>query len=250
VADTTTTAAAGQSTPRAPRASALQKIRQSLYSSAGDIVFGMEDGTVSIFGLVFGVAAGSSSSRTVLLAGATGAVAAAVSMMAGVFLDVESERGKAQSEMADVQARVRADPEQELARVRQHLIEEGLTVGEADGITTILRRKPELLMRYESDVFLQISRTANDSPVGHASWMFVSDLLAAAIPVIPFAIWSIDTARVISVIITTALLVLLGLGRARIAHTAVVRTVVETVGIAAAAASAGLLIGILINRVS
>jgi hypothetical protein len=37
-------------------ASRLQQLRRSLINSAGTIVFGMEDGTVSIFGLIFGVA--------------------------------------------------------------------------------------------------------------------------------------------------------------------------------------------------
>jgi membrane associated rhomboid family serine protease len=41
----------------------------------------MEDGTVSIFGLIFGVAATMTSTKAVLIAGASGAVAAAVSMM-------------------------------------------------------------------------------------------------------------------------------------------------------------------------
>ena len=54
-------------------------------SALGSVVFGMEDGTVSIFGLVFGVAASATNSQTVLLAGATGAVSAAVSMMAGTY---------------------------------------------------------------------------------------------------------------------------------------------------------------------
>ena len=48
-------------------------------ASAGQIAFGMENGTVSIFG----VAVSAPNSHAVLLAGATGAVAAAVSMMAG-----------------------------------------------------------------------------------------------------------------------------------------------------------------------
>jgi len=56
------------------------------------MVFGMEDGTVSIFGLVFAVAVSAQDSHAVLLAGATGAVAAAVSMMAGTFLDVTWSR--------------------------------------------------------------------------------------------------------------------------------------------------------------
>jgi hypothetical protein len=47
-------AAAGQaSRPRTPAG----RIRRSFLDSVGSIVFGMEDGTLSIFGLVFGVAA-------------------------------------------------------------------------------------------------------------------------------------------------------------------------------------------------
>src|SRR6266540_2605052 len=70
----------------------VQRVWSSLHDSIGEIVFGMEDGTVSIFGLVFGLAAAAPDASTVLVAGATGAAAAAVSMMAGTFLDVESAR--------------------------------------------------------------------------------------------------------------------------------------------------------------
>jgi hypothetical protein len=53
-------------------ASALQRLRSSLDNSAGTVVFGMEDGTVSIFGLIFGVAATTTSTKAVLIAGASG----------------------------------------------------------------------------------------------------------------------------------------------------------------------------------
>src|SRR5262252_2791583 len=72
--------------------SILERLRSSFRSSAGTIIFGMEDGTVSIFGLIFGVAATTTDTKTVLIAGATGAVAAAVSMMAGAYLDAETTR--------------------------------------------------------------------------------------------------------------------------------------------------------------
>jgi VIT1/CCC1 family predicted Fe2+/Mn2+ transporter len=72
--------------------STLQRLRDSVVNSAGTIVFGMEDGTVSIFGLIFGVAATTTSTKTVLIAGASGAAAAAVSMMAGAYLDAETTR--------------------------------------------------------------------------------------------------------------------------------------------------------------
>jgi hypothetical protein len=54
-----------------PRGTVADRIRHSFLGSAGSIVFGMEDGTVSIFGLVFGVAIAAPGSRAVLLAGAT-----------------------------------------------------------------------------------------------------------------------------------------------------------------------------------
>jgi hypothetical protein len=45
----------------------LRRLRNSVVNSAGTIVFGMEDGTVSIFGLIFGVAATTTSTKTVLI---------------------------------------------------------------------------------------------------------------------------------------------------------------------------------------
>jgi hypothetical protein len=75
-----------------------RKIKNSLVASAGNIVFGMEDGTVSIFGPVFCVAASAPSGHAVLLAGATGAAAAAVSMMAGTYLDISTANDRAQAE--------------------------------------------------------------------------------------------------------------------------------------------------------
>lgn len=81
------------SSPTSPPASPWARLKASVRGSFGEIVFGMEDGTVSIFGLVFGLAVTAHSADQVLLAGATGAIAAAVSMAAGIFLDYQSSRG-------------------------------------------------------------------------------------------------------------------------------------------------------------
>jgi vacuolar iron transporter family protein len=76
--------------------------------------------------------------------------------------------------------------------------------------------------------------------------MFVTDLFAAAVPVIPFALFALATARIVSLAVTFALLVLLGIGRARIGHRRTLPTVAQTVAIAAAAAIAGIAVGKLI----
>src|SRR5215472_17412216 len=90
-------------------ASLWTRLKTSLSASAGEVVFGMEDGTVSIFGLVFGVAATTSDQKAVLLAGASGAVAAAVSMMAGTYLDVETAHDQAQVMGRRIEAALQKD---------------------------------------------------------------------------------------------------------------------------------------------
>jgi hypothetical protein len=99
------------------QASPLSRLRASLAASAGEVVFGMEDGTVSIFGLVFGVAATTTDSAVVLIAGASGAVAAAVSMMAGTYLDLETSRDEALAAVAAIDAEMQRDAEAVAERV-------------------------------------------------------------------------------------------------------------------------------------
>jgi VIT1/CCC1 family predicted Fe2+/Mn2+ transporter len=226
----------------------LQKIWSSLRDSIGEIVFGMEDGTVSIFGLVFGVAATAPDATTVLLAGATGAAAAAVSMMAGTFLDVESARDQARAQLDDARQRINRDPAAEAQREHDRLTGMGFSEADATTIVTTIQRTPDGALNFASAFELQIGDAASNNPVVQSLWMFVADLFAASIPVLPFAFLSLAQARLVSVGLTTVLLLLLGLGRGLVGRRNVLVTMLETLLIAAAAAGAGLLIGQLITR--
>src|SRR5579871_1379404 len=124
-----------------------QTIWQSFMSSLGSIVFGMEDGTVSIFGLVFGVAASATTSQVVLLAGATGAISAAVSMMAGTYLDVSTERDRAQAAIARERREIEEKPEQEAREVRDRLLTAGFSPADAETVLTIIQRTPGAMLR-------------------------------------------------------------------------------------------------------
>ena len=86
------------------------------------------------------------------------------------------------------------------------------------------------------------------NPWEQALWMLFADFLAAAVPILPFVFVPIPKARIISGVVTIALLVALGIGRARIAKRNTVRTVAETVSIGIAAALAGVIISVLIDH--
>jgi VIT1/CCC1 family predicted Fe2+/Mn2+ transporter len=208
----------------------------------------MEDGTVSIFGLVFGVAATAPDATTVLLAGATGAAAAAVSMMAGTFLDVESARDQARAQLAEASQRINRDPAGEALREHRRLTDMGFSEADAGSIVAAIQRTPQGALKFASAFELQVGDAASKNPLVQSIWMFIADLFAASIPVLPFAFLDLAQARVVSIAMTTLLLLLLGLGRGLVGKRSVLLTTLETLLIAAAAAGAGLLIGQLISH--
>lgn len=226
----------------------LANVRASLHASIGDVAFGMEDGAVSIAGLVFGVAASTNDSHIVLLAGATGAAAGAVSMMAGTYLDVQSSEDRARSRVADLEARVRDDPTSELALMGHQLQRAGLSEDEIAVVTRALSRNPDAIARYAAAFRLGRRQGSGESPLVHAVWMFLADICAAATPVIPFALFDIGTARIVALAVTTILLLALGLGRGIVARKSLLGTAVQTLAIASAAALAGVVIGKLVTQ--
>jgi VIT1/CCC1 family predicted Fe2+/Mn2+ transporter len=227
-------------------ASTLQRLHSSLIKSAGTVVFGMEDGTVSIFGLIFGVAATTSNTATVVIAGASGAVAAAVSMMAGAYLDVETTRDTMAAKRALAKSDLTLQSGAITASLPRRLAAAGLTQEQSAALTGAVQRDPAALC----GLYLALEATPEDPPTPweQALWMLLADFAAAAVPIVPFVVLPIPQARVVSAVMTLLLLIGLGIGRARIAKRNTLRTVIETVSIGIAAALAGVGIGVLVDR--
>ncbi len=227
--------------------SLLERLKKSLLASAGDIVFGMEDGTVSIFGLVLGVAATTNDNATVLIAGASGACAAAVSMMAGTYLEVQTDIDEARGFSARLNAEIERDPQAVVDRVAARLRDAGLGGGESAPVVDLIRSKPVLLRGVASAMTAPTaSAQTTESPLAQALWMLLADFVSAAIPIVPFALMPVPLARWASTAITMLLLVCLGIGRAKVGGRPVARTVAQTVAIGVAAALAGVGIGLVI----
>ena len=228
-------------------ASILERLKRSFAASAGTIVFGMMDGTISIFGLIFGVAATTSSSATVLIAGASGAAAAAVSMTAGAYLDAETSRDEVKLNQAQIQADLAVKPDSIGTVLSERLTSAGIPQGPAAALSSAVHSDPEavkgLLLAVQAAQVVQLN------PVEQALWMLLADFVAATVPLLPFVVLPISQARPVCAVATIAFLVALGIGRARLAGSSVVRMVLETVLIGIAAAVAGVGIGVLIERV-
>jgi vacuolar iron transporter family protein len=225
------------------------RLKTSLQASAGEVVFGMEDGTVSIFGLVFGVAATTTDQKAVLIAGASGAVAAAVSMMAGTYLDVETSQDQAKAMAARIEAKLQQDKGAVLQGVAQRLEAVGVATDQAATVSDFLCAQPAILRGVALALAEPEEPGSSQSALVRSLWMLIADFLAAAIPIVPFGFLPVPEGRVVSATVTTLLLVALGIGRAKIGSRPLVRTVLETVAIGVAAALAGVGIGVWISHI-
>jgi vacuolar iron transporter family protein len=219
-----------------------ERILASLKACIGDVVFGMEDGTVSIFGLVFGVAISTDDPHTVLIAGATGAAAAAVSMMAGSYLDAESVRDARRARRAEPVDTVASQADAEA--IGNALLRGGMPPADVKQVSDALARAPRAASGLRAEL---ADNDDSASPSAQAFWMFVSDLFAGFTPVVPFALLPMDSARIASLFLTTVLLVALGIGRGLVAKRPMLRTTTETLSVAASAALAGIAMGHLLS---
>lgn len=226
----------------------IGRIKTSLVASSGEIVFGMSDGTVSILGLVLGIVAGGYSTQAVVLAGATGAIAASVSMMAGCFMEIESERDEEEIETTQRIKEITDNPDGAVQDLLHLLAQSGLSTQSLDAIHADIGKNPLMIPEIETAISTCEKTTAQKtSPVVHSIWMFLSDLFAGLTPVIPFVFFPLHTAWIICIVVTGVLLTLLGIGRARISNRSPLRTIMETMGITLAAAIAGVLVGRLLS---
>jgi vacuolar iron transporter family protein len=166
-------------------------------------------------------------------------------MMAGAYLDVETTRDaiNANNKLLDGDL---VNESSVAAALTGRLTKAGLTAQQSAALTNAVQHDRSALRGLL--IALQGAPDVPLNPWEQAFWMLAADFLAAAVPILPFVFLPIAHARLASGLMTLALLVGLGIGRARIAKRSVTRTVAETVTIGVAAALAGVLVGVLINN--
>ncbi len=174
-------------------------------------VLGANDGLVSVFCLVMGVAGAGVPSKTILLTGTAGLLAGALSMALGEWLSVQSSRELYQNQIS-IEKR-------ELAEIPGEEIEELALIYQAKGIDADTARS--LADRLISDPSTALDTLAREElgidpeELGGSAWeaAFTSFLLftaGAVIPVAPYVFFTGTTGIIISAASSTAGLFIIG----------------------------------------
>jgi vacuolar iron transporter family protein len=171
-------------------------------------VLGANDGIVSTASLVLGVAASGASNRAVLTAGIAGLVAGALSMAAGEYVSVGSQRDSERADLRLEERELSSDPEGELRELAEIYERRGLSRRLAEEVALELSRHDALATHAREELGLAEDRRARPLQAAWASALSFS--AGAALPVIAVSVIP-DGARIVSCIAATILaLALLG----------------------------------------
>ncbi len=143
-------------------------------------VLGANDGIVSTASLVLGVAAAEASRNGVLTAGLAGLVAGAMSMAAGEYVSVHSQKDAEEADLAKERLEIEEDPEIELEELTQIYRARGVDAETAECVATQLMKHDALEAHARDELGIFDATSANPLQAALASGATFA--LGAAIP--------------------------------------------------------------------
>jgi vacuolar iron transporter family protein len=209
-------------------------------------VLGANDGIVSTAAIIFGVAGGSASHGTVMLAGIAAVAAGAMSMAVGEYVSVSTQRDLEQSELARERVELEQHPDRQLAILVRLFEQRGVAPAVAAEVAREMTEKDALSVHARAELGIDPDNVTNPWAAALASML--SFIIGGVIPIAALLlsprsieIWVAG----VSVIIAMALT---GLVSARLGRTPMLRSVVRNVlgGLLALAITYG--VGNLVGR--
>lgn len=149
-------------------------------------VFGACDGLVSNASLVMGVAGAGVASDTLLITGMAGLLAGALSMGAGEYVSVRSQREFYEYQIALERAELAEYPDEEAEELALIYNARGLDLAEARDVSRKLLSNPEHALEVLAREELGLNPDDLGSPVGAALSSFACFAVGAVIPLLPF----------------------------------------------------------------
>jgi VIT1/CCC1 family predicted Fe2+/Mn2+ transporter len=151
-------------------------------------VFGVNDGLVSNTSLIMGVAGASAGAGSVGTAGVAGLLAGALSMAAGEYVSMRSQR-----EMFEYQIGLERDelgeyPEEEAEELALIYATRGMDLAEARRITRELVKNPDAALDALAREELGLNPDDLGSPWGAAAFSFLAFAAGAVLPLVPFLV--------------------------------------------------------------
>ena len=190
-------------------------------------VLGANDGIVSTAGVVMGVAGATTDHTAILIAGIAALTAGALSMAAGEYVSVSTQRDSEKAMLALEAEELEKMPETEQRELARMWREKGLSRSTADLVAAELTAHDALRAHAEIEFGIDPDELTNP---WHAAWAsMVSFVVGALLPLLTITFSPASTRVHVTVVSVAAALALTGLISARLGRSPVGRAIVRNV---------------------
>jgi len=225
--------------------------RSAIGGSLRAAVFGVNDGLVSNVSLVLGVAGAGVGSAVVLTTGAAGLLAGALSMAAGEYVSVRSQREMYEHQIALEREELEEYPEEEAEELALIYNARGVELEQARSVSRALLAQPKQALDVLAREELGLNPEELGSPWRAASTSFLTFALGAAVPLLPFIVGATGMYAVkVSGVITLVTLFAVGLGLSLFTGLGAVHSALRMVLIGGGAGLVSFLVGHLLGVVT
>lgn len=191
-------------------------------------VLGANDGVVSTAGLVVGVAGATGDRATLLTAGLAGLLAGSMSMAAGEYVSVSTQRDSERAALAQERRELEETPEDELDELTEMLEDKGLTARVAREAAVQLTARDAL--RAHAEVELGIDPDELTNPWHAAGASFLAFTVGALLPLLAIVLPPASLRLVVTVASVLAALAFTGWWSARLGAAPMGRPVLRNMG--------------------
>jgi VIT1/CCC1 family predicted Fe2+/Mn2+ transporter len=151
-------------------------------------VFGVNDGLVSNTSLIMGVAGATADTGLILTTGIAGLLAGALSMAAGEYISMRSQREMYEYQIGLEREEVAQYPEEEAEELALIYHARGMDLAEARGVAHKMLAEPQHALDTLAREELGLNPDELGSPWGAAIFSFLSFTGGALIPLLPFLV--------------------------------------------------------------
>ena len=212
-----------------------------------EVVFGMNDGLISIVCFIAGASSSIIDNHVILLAGLAAMFAGTLSMAFGGYLSTKSQVEFFKKEVAREKREIDEYPESERQELFEIFGSKGFTDEEVNMIVNRVTKDKTLWLDVMMKEELGLVQESFDNPWKIALVMGISFFSGGLIPLIPYIFIKIGNPVWVSIVLSLLALFCLGIGKARIANRSLLVGGIEILLIGSFCAIVGYLLGSLFS---
>jgi VIT1/CCC1 family predicted Fe2+/Mn2+ transporter len=178
--------------------------------SIRDIIFGMNDGLVSTLSFIAGFYGAVTNNKIILIGAIAEACAGSISMFAGAYLSIKSQREYFEAEIERERQEVEVDPKQERAEVTAIYRQKGFKGDELKMVVGHLTADKDRWVRCMMEEELRLFPEKFDKPLTIASIIGIAFVCGALVPILPFVF--LEKSPAMMVALAVSILTLFGVG--------------------------------------